>query len=94
MASEDFDGPNGLAFSPDERRLYVADTGIGHGGRSNLRAFDMRGDTLADGRVFAEDFAPGNSDGVRTGVDGDVWCSMGRADPKRTARDATNPAGG
>lgn len=93
VASEDFDKPNGLAFSPDERRLYVADTGISHGGRSNLRVFDVQGDTLANGRVFAEDFAPGNSDGVRTDVDGNVWCSMGWADPKEDGVRCYEPGG-
>ena len=82
VVAEDFDKPNGLAFSPDEKKLYVVDTGITHGGRSNLRVFDVNGDKLANGKVFAEDFAPGFSDGVRTDVDGNVWCSMGWADPK------------
>ena len=36
---------------------------------------------LRNGRVFAEDFAPGFTDGLRVDVDGNVWCSMGWADP-------------
>ena len=39
------------------------------------------GARLRNGRVFAEDFAPGMTDGLRTDVDGNVWCSMGWADP-------------
>lgn len=93
VVSEDFDKPNGLAFSPDERRLYVADTGLTHGGRSNLRVFDVQGDTLAGGRVFAEGFAPGFTDGVRTDVDGNVWCSMGWADPKEDGVRCYEPGG-
>jgi len=80
--ADNFDKPNGLAFSPDEKRLYIADSGITHGGRSNIRAFDVNGDKLANDKVFAENFAPGFTDGIRTDTDGNVWCSMGWADPK------------
>jgi gluconolactonase len=82
VVSEDFDKPNGLAFSPDERKLYIIDSGITHGGKSNIRVYDVAGEKLANGRVFAENFAPGFTDGVRADIDGNVWCSMGWADPK------------
>ena len=82
VVAEGIDRPNGLAFSPDEKRLYVADTGLTHGGRSNIRVFEVNGDKLTNDRVFAENFAPGFTDGIRTDIDGNVWCSMGWADPK------------
>jgi gluconolactonase len=82
MVVDTFDKPNGLAFSPDENQLYIIDSGITHGGRSNIRVFDASGNTLTKDRVFAEDFAPGFTDGMRLDVDGNVWCSMGWADPK------------
>ncbi len=82
VVADDFDKPNGLAFSLDEKKLYIIDSGITHGGRSNLRVFDVSGDKLTNGKVFAENFAPGFTDGVRTDIDGNVWCSMGWADPK------------
>ena len=82
IVAEGIDRPNGLAFSPDEKRLYVADTGLTHGGRSNIRVFDVNGEKLTNDRVFAENFAPGFTDGIRTDIDGNVWCSMGWADPK------------
>jgi gluconolactonase len=82
IVADDFDKPNGLAFSPDEKKLYIIDTGATHGGRSNMRVFDVAGDKLTNGKVFAENFAPGFTDGVRTDIDGNVWCSMGWADPK------------
>ncbi|MGY2048488.1 SMP-30/gluconolactonase/LRE family protein [Methylobacterium sp. JK268] len=81
VATEGLDRPNGLAFSPDERILYVVDSGITHGGRSNIRAFTVEGERLTGDRVFAENFAPGFTDGVRVDEDGHVWCSMGWADP-------------
>ena len=81
---DSFDKPNGLAFSPDEKKLYIIDTGITHGGRSNMRVFDVDVSTgkVTNDKVFAENFAPGFTDGVRTDIDGNVWCSMGWADPK------------
>ena len=82
IVADDFDKPNGLAFAPDEKKLYIIDTGLTHGGRSNMRVFDVNGDKLTNGKVFAENFAPGFTDGVRTDIDGNVWCSMGWADPK------------
>ena len=81
VVADDFTRPNGLAFSPDETRLYVVDTGIPHGGPSHIRVFDVEAGRLVRGRVFAEDFAPAMSDGLRTDVQGNVWCSVGWGDP-------------
>jgi gluconolactonase len=81
VVADDFSRPNGIAFSPDEKLLYIVDTGITHGGPSHIRVFEVAGDRIADGRVFAENFAPGMSDGLRTDLDGNVWCSMGWGDP-------------
>jgi gluconolactonase len=82
IVADDFDKPNGLAFSADEKKLYIIDSGLTHGGRANIRVFDVNGDKLTNGKVFAENFAPGFTDGVRTDIDGNVWCSMGWADAK------------
>ncbi len=82
VVAGDFVRPNGLCFSPDERRLYVVDSGISHGGPAHIRAFDVDGARLRNGRVFAEDFAPGMTDGLRTDIDGNVWCSMGWSAPE------------
>lgn len=63
----DFDKPNGLAFSPDEARLYISDTGRSHtpNGPHHIRVFDVvDGKSLVNGRVFAE-IEPGMSDGFR-----------------------------
>jgi gluconolactonase len=81
IVADDFDKPNGLVFSADETKLYIIDSGLTHGGRANIRVFDVDGGKLANSKVFAENFAPGFTDGVRTDVDGNVWCSMGWADP-------------
>ena len=71
--AEDFERPNGLAFSPDERVLYVDDTR-----RHHIRAFDVQPDgSLASSRVFAELTAPepGVPDGMKVDVEGNVYCT-------------------
>jgi gluconolactonase len=71
---EDMERPNGLCFSPDESRLYVADTGS----RPRvIRVYDVveGGRALSAGRLFA-DMSPGAADGLRCDVDGNVWAAM------------------
>lgn len=71
IVADDFDKPNGIAFSPDESQLLVADSGKPH----HLRAFDVKdGKTLTKSRVFAECDA-GIFDGFRFDTDGNVWAS-------------------
>ncbi|MEO7387063.1 MAG: SMP-30/gluconolactonase/LRE family protein [Gammaproteobacteria bacterium] len=63
---DDFEKPNGLALSPDQATLYVADTARGH-----LRAFDVAADGhLSGGRLFCEVARP---DGVRVDVHGRLY---------------------
>jgi gluconolactonase len=70
--------PNGLAFSPDERTLYVSDTSRGvEGGHHHIMAFDVvDGRRLERPRVFKV-IDPGVSDGFRVDVDGNIWTSAG-----------------
>ena len=81
VVAGDFVRPNGIGFSPDESKLYIVDSGISHGGPAHIRVFDVDGATLRNGRVFADDFRPGMTDGLRSDRDGNVWCSMGWGDP-------------
>jgi gluconolactonase len=79
VAADDFALPNGLAFSPDERRLFVSDTGATHDedGPRHIRAFDVADDgTLSGGEVFATSTA-GLFDGFRFDTDGRLWTSAG-----------------
>jgi gluconolactonase len=79
IVADDFNKPNGIAFSPDEQTLYVADTGGSHdpNGEHHIRAFDVvGGKRLRNGRVFAE-ISPGLADGFRLDTDGNVWTSAG-----------------
>jgi len=79
MAS-DFAGPNGLAFSPDESRLYVAETGDqAHDDPEQLiRVFDVAADGLSlSGGGHFHTIDPGYCDGLRVDDDGNVWASAG-----------------
>jgi gluconolactonase len=85
MVVDDFTQPNGLAFSPDETKLYIVDSGITHGGETHIRVFDVDvgSGRLTNGKVFVEDIPkPGFTDGLRLDIEGNVWTSMGWADPK------------
>jgi gluconolactonase len=73
LVVRDFEQPNGLCFSLDERRLYINDTPKKH-----IRVFDVRSDgTLENGRVFGETTgdAPGMPDGMKLDRDGHVYCT-------------------
>ena len=72
----DFNCPNGLAFSPDETRLYVADTGrMFRDDPTHIRAFDVADDGgLSGGEVFHV-IEPGAADGFRCDTDGNLWSS-------------------
>ncbi len=73
LVADDFERPNGLAFSPDGTTLYVADTAKQH-----VRAFDVQANgTLANGRVFGTmtpwPGAQGGPDGMKVDAEGRVF---------------------
>jgi gluconolactonase len=74
----DIEEPNGLAFSPDETILYVADTSVllreDGTGNHHIRAYDVQDNQCKNGRVFAE-IEKGVSDGFRVDLNGNVWTS-------------------
>lgn len=76
--SEDFDKPNGIAFSPDESVVYIGDTGRTHGEfrAHRVMAFDVNGDQLSNPRVFA-DVDPWVPDGMRVDASGNLFVSAG-----------------
>ncbi len=72
----DFVKPNGLAFSPDEKILYIADTGASHlpNGPKHIRSFLVNGAKLTGGEIFA-DCTVGMFDGFRLDRQGRIWTS-------------------
>ncbi|MDN5924405.1 MAG: SMP-30/gluconolactonase/LRE family protein [Xanthomonadales bacterium] len=80
IVADDFQGPNGLCFSPDEKRLYVAECGppFAANPEQHIRVFDMSDDgaSLSNARVFYK-VSPGMTDGMRCDEDGNIWSSAG-----------------
>ena len=68
--------PNGLAFSKDESRLYVADTGkmFDENAQRHIRVYDVDGGTVKNGAHF-HTVDPGASDGFRLDSDDNIWTS-------------------
>ncbi len=72
--SDEFGGPNGICFSPDYKKLYVADTGMPR----EIKVFDVDGRAARNGKRFVQldipgTAAPSGADGIRCDVDGNIW---------------------
>ncbi len=79
VVATDLVKPNGICFSPDEKGLYIVDTGEqAHSSDPHpIRVYDVEdGVRLKNGRVFA-DMSPGLSDGIRCDTDGNLWSAAG-----------------
>ena len=75
VMSGDIDHPNGLAFSPDERTLYVVESGARP---RRIRVFDVAEDgRLSNDRVFHQCEADQSPDGFRCDIDGNLWAGWG-----------------
>jgi gluconolactonase len=72
--SDEVGGPNGICFSPDYKKLYVADTGAPR----EIKVWDIEGKVLRNGKRFVQLDVPGSgapsfADGIRCDVDGNIW---------------------
>ncbi len=78
VVADDLEKPNGLAFSPDEKILYISDTsGFGGEGAHHIKAYDVvDGKKLTNGRVVAVTDV-GIPDGFRLDIEGFIWSSAG-----------------
>ncbi|MBI3716083.1 MAG: SMP-30/gluconolactonase/LRE family protein [Betaproteobacteria bacterium] len=75
MVIEDLQGSNGLAFSPDEKILYVVESlATPH---RKIWAYDVDGSTLKNKRLFIDAGGPGAYDGIALDTQGNVWCGFG-----------------
>ncbi|MDF5717054.1 MAG: SMP-30/gluconolactonase/LRE family protein [Rhizonema sp. NSF051] len=74
LLSKEMVRPNGIAFSPDEKKLYVDDSE-----KLNIRVFDVKSDgTLANSKIFAAlsgSTDKGVPDGMKVDVKGNIYCS-------------------
>ena len=90
--SDEIFKPNGLCFSPDYKKLYVADTGASHYDEAKevIKVWNVVEESrLADGDVFAsmdlemeddegkKEIKAGFADGIRADIDGNIWASAG-----------------
>lgn len=76
IAAEGINAPNGLAFSPDEKKIYIVES------RSEPRrilVFDLTEDGLiiGSGKVLIDSGPQGSPDGFRVDIDGNLWCGWG-----------------
>ncbi len=87
----DIPGPNGLAFSPDERTLYVV---ASRAEPREILAYDVvDGARLAGRRVLIDAGPGGTPDGFRVDEDGNLWCGWGMGTPELDGVMVFNPAG-
>lgn len=86
---DDIPGPNGLAFSPDERTLYLV---ASRASPRKIIAYDVDGARLSNPRELI-DAGPGTPDGFRVDIDGNLWCGWGMGDPALDGVMVFNPAG-
>jgi gluconolactonase len=93
IAADDFLRPNGLAFSADGAALYIIETGLADRGPAQIRKFKADDGKLSGGAIFADGFAPGILDGIRTDGQGNIWCAHGWADPAENGVHCYSPDG-
>ena len=76
VVAGDVDRPNGLAFSPDESKLYIVEAGVSP---RVIRVYDVaeHGTRLGKGRTLITAEEKGTPDGLRVDVDGNLWCGWG-----------------
>ncbi|HEY9281563.1 MAG TPA: SMP-30/gluconolactonase/LRE family protein [Eoetvoesiella sp.] len=91
IAADSINGPNGLAFSPDEKKLYVVES---RARPRNILVFDVspNGKTLTDQRVLF-DAGEGTPDGFRVDVEGNLWCGWGMGTAELDGVRVFSPAG-
>ncbi|RAI58018.1 SMP-30/gluconolactonase/LRE family protein [Roseicella frigidaeris] len=90
VVAGDVNRPNGIAFSPDESKLYIAENGVMP---RVIRVFDVvDGTRLANGRAFFTCEPTDTPDGFRVDADGNLWCGWGMGEGLDGVR-VLNPAG-
>ena len=95
VVNDDLIKPNGLCFSPDYKKLYVADTGTAL--PRGMQVFDViDGVKLANKRPFGSmeySGKSGGTDGIRADVDGNIWAAAGWAGDNYDGVHVFNPEG-
>ena len=76
VVADGINAPNGLAFSPDEKKIYIVES------RSEPRkilVYDVAasGDKIANSKILIDAGPDGTPDGFRIDIDGNLWCGWG-----------------
>ena len=92
VATGEINRPNGLAFSPDESKLYVVEAALNP---RVIQVFDVvdNGTKLANKRPFINAEPGGTPDGFRVDVDGNLWCGWGMGNAEQDGVMVFNPTG-
>lgn len=91
LVADTMRGPNGLAFSPDEKTLYIV---ASREEPREIRAYDVvDGRSLKRERVFIDAGPGGTPDGFRVDIDGNLWCGWGMGSPELDGVRVFDPAG-
>ena len=91
VVADDVNGPNGLAFSPDESKLYVVES---RATPRTIISYDVVGGVRLTGKRKVIDAGPkGTPDGFRVDVDGNLWCGWGLGEEGLDGVHIFNPDG-
>jgi gluconolactonase len=92
VATGDVNRPNGLAFAPDESKLYVVEAALNP---RVIQVFDVtdNGTKLANKRPFINAEPGGTPDGFRVDVDGNLWCGWGMGNAQQDGVKVFDPTG-
>jgi gluconolactonase len=92
VATGEINRPNGLAFSPDESKLYVVEAALNP---RVIQVFDVtdNGTKLANKRAFITAEPGGTPDGFRVDVDGNLWCGWGMGNAEQDGVKIFDPSG-
>jgi gluconolactonase len=92
VVAGDINRPNGLCFSPDEKKMYIVEAGVVP---RVIRVYDVTNDgtRLVNGRVFITAEAGGTPDGFRCDVDGNLWCGWGMGNAQQDGVKVFDPTG-
>lgn len=94
LAAPDVGHPNGIQVSPDDRTLYVVESGTGKNDRREIRAFELRADGSPGASRRLYDFYPGRSaDGLSIDVEGNIYASAGISRLRDTSETLATPTG-
>jgi gluconolactonase len=100
MVTDEMFKPNGLCFSPDYKKLYIADTGATHypNAPKNIKVWDIADSkSLKNGKQFVSMDLPGKgaglADGIRADKDGNVWVGAGWVGPGYDGVQVFSPSG-